>query len=194
MKNQALSPRQTRWAQWLATFNFKIIHIKGTENQRTDALSRRPNLQGKAKVSGALLQFAKDGTIVYNALKLAATTETGANKWLKWIQKETAASDKDMSHLPKGSMFTNEVYKVFNRTFVPAKIQREFVRRFHEAPAHGHQRIKRTLERLIRDYYFPRAQQIVTEVLRDCTNCHRNKPERHAPYGHLQPVEVPERP
>lgn len=42
---KALNKRKTRWAEFLSEFNFTIIYRKGTENGRTDALSRRSDLE-----------------------------------------------------------------------------------------------------------------------------------------------------
>jgi hypothetical protein len=36
-----LNQRQTRWAEFLSEFNFKIIYTRGSENGRADALSKR---------------------------------------------------------------------------------------------------------------------------------------------------------
>jgi len=36
------NPRQIRWAQWLANFNFKIVYCPGSRGRKPDALSRRP--------------------------------------------------------------------------------------------------------------------------------------------------------
>ena len=36
------NPRQIRWAQWLANFNFKIVYRPGSRRGKPDALSRRP--------------------------------------------------------------------------------------------------------------------------------------------------------
>ena len=35
-----LSPRQTRWWEYLSCFNYNTIHIDGTRNQVADSLSR----------------------------------------------------------------------------------------------------------------------------------------------------------
>jgi len=52
----------------LAEYYFKIKHIKGTDNARVDALSRKAELQGKEKVEGAILRIDKDSKIRYNYL------------------------------------------------------------------------------------------------------------------------------
>jgi len=36
------NPRQIRWAQWLANFNFQIVYCPGSRGGKPDALSRRP--------------------------------------------------------------------------------------------------------------------------------------------------------
>ena len=36
------NPRQIRWAQWLANFNFKIVYRPGSHGGKPDALSRQP--------------------------------------------------------------------------------------------------------------------------------------------------------
>jgi len=52
----------------LAEYYFKIKHIKGTDNARADALSRKAELQDNKKVKGAILRMDEDGKIRYNYL------------------------------------------------------------------------------------------------------------------------------
>ena len=57
----------------LAEYHFKIKYIKGTDNTRVDALSRKVELQGKEKIKGVILRIDNDGKIKYNYLQLIAT-------------------------------------------------------------------------------------------------------------------------
>ena len=41
MTVRKLTERQMRWALVLSRYNFRIVHVSGTENGRADALSRR---------------------------------------------------------------------------------------------------------------------------------------------------------
>jgi len=50
----------------LAEYHFKIKHVKGLDNARTDTLSRKEELQGNNKVSGALFKESSNGKIWYN--------------------------------------------------------------------------------------------------------------------------------
>jgi len=57
----------------LAEYHFKIKHVKGSDNTRADALSRKKELQRNDKMSGALLKLDKDGKIRYNYPQLLKT-------------------------------------------------------------------------------------------------------------------------
>ncbi|KAL6352314.1 hypothetical protein LRP88_14398 [Fusarium phalaenopsidis] len=69
-KTQELSGRQLRYAEYLSEFDYVIIHVKGTENGRADAISRRPDLDtGRTKTKEQLLQN-------YNTTSYAKYTNT----------------------------------------------------------------------------------------------------------------------
>jgi len=52
----------------LVEYYFKIKHIKGIDNARVDALSRKVELQDDKKVKGVILRMDDDGKIRYNYL------------------------------------------------------------------------------------------------------------------------------
>ena len=59
-----LNGRQTRWYEFLSEFNFSINYIKGSENARADALSRRADhANNTSKDSPPLLQEQQDGSL-----------------------------------------------------------------------------------------------------------------------------------
>ena len=43
MTTKKLTPRQARWAKFLSEFNFKVTYQTGKNNDKADALTRRPN-------------------------------------------------------------------------------------------------------------------------------------------------------
>ena len=59
----------------LAEYHFEIKHVKGTDNARADALSRKAELQGSEKPSDAMLRIDEDGKIKYNYPKLVVVHE-----------------------------------------------------------------------------------------------------------------------
>jgi len=52
----------------LVEYYFKIKYIKGTDNAKANALSRKVELQGKEKIKGVILRMDNDGKIRYNYL------------------------------------------------------------------------------------------------------------------------------
>lgn len=68
---QQLSKRQLRYAETLAEFDFEIIHRKGSENGRADAMSRRPDYDtGQPIIKGQVLRMRDDG--IYEQMELGA--------------------------------------------------------------------------------------------------------------------------
>ena len=64
----------------MAVYNFKISYIKGLENTRADALSRKPEyLENKTYPSYAILK-AEPGGLVFNTIELTTISRlTGSN-------------------------------------------------------------------------------------------------------------------
>jgi len=57
----------------LVEYYFKIKYIKGTDNARADAFSRKVELQSKEKIKGVILRIDNNSKIRYNYLQLTAT-------------------------------------------------------------------------------------------------------------------------
>ena len=57
----------------LAEYHFKIKHVKGSDNAKADALSKKEKLQKNDKVSRALFKENSNGKIRYNHPQLSKT-------------------------------------------------------------------------------------------------------------------------
>jgi len=64
----------------------------------------------------------------------------------------------------------------------------------HDPPAMGHPGRAKTLELLARKYYWPSMRKDVDRFVQNRHVCRRMKSTRHAPYGVLKPLSVPDRP
>jgi transposase InsO family protein len=64
----------------------------------------------------------------------------------------------------------------------------------HDPPAMGRPGRAKTLELLTRKYYWPKKRKDVDRFVRNCNICRRTKAIRHAPYGVLRPLSIPQRP
>ena len=67
---QNLSGKQLRYAEYLAEFDYVIIHRKGSENGRADAISRQPSLAEKqAPISQTVFESTPQGHLKQRTLK-----------------------------------------------------------------------------------------------------------------------------
>ena len=80
-----------------AEYDFKIEHIKGSDNAKADILSRKKKLQRNDKVLGALLKLKENGKIQYNHPQLAEIYKAPVSLQTQKIQ-ETQSKDKDLEN------------------------------------------------------------------------------------------------
>ena len=84
-------------------------------------------------------------------------------------------------------------HKVANKKeIVPERAQEEVIQRHHDRPLHRHPRQDKTLEKIQRNYHFDGMKHKVTEFIRNCEQCAKNKPSRHKPYRQAQQMDLPE--
>ena len=79
-----------------------------------------------------------------------------------------------------------------NKEEVPESAQEDVIRQHHDGPLHGHPGRDKTLEKIRRCYHFNGMKRKVTEFIRNCEECAKNKPSRHKPYGESQQMDLPE--
>jgi hypothetical protein len=81
------------------------------------------------------------------------------------------------------------------RVCVPKK-QRKFVLNYiHDSLSESaHAGWQRTYNRMADTYYWPLMCRTIKSFVRSCDICQKVKPRRHAPYGLLRPVPIPEKP
>jgi transposase InsO family protein len=153
---KTLGRRQVRWSEMLGQHKFKIVHIKGKDNGRADALSRRSDIAGtKEIVKSTILKQYGDGSL-------------------------------------GPARYVNNIFKIGND--VPEELQEQIIRQHHDDPVHGHPGVSRTIELIQRNYQFKNMKEKVATFIKKCADCQRNKHSTHAPYGEMQPMELPTEP
>jgi transposase InsO family protein len=86
----------------------------------------------------------------------------------------------------------NNVLTITNK--VPEELQEAIIREHHDDPVHGHPGVTRTMELIQRNYSFQKMKDKVTNYVRKCADCQKNKHGTHAPYGEMQALELPDEP
>lgn len=194
-----LTRRQARWAETLSQYDFRIIHCKGNENGQADALSRRPDYEIKGKsIEPAILRREKDGSIAYNRQQLAATIELETNEIEQKIAEETKNEPLMEKYAEtvkeKVNRGANGTIYIHGLLYVPEKLREDIIRQHHDDPTRGHPGIDKTMEQILRNYYFPNMRRRIMRYIQNCDTCIRNKPARHLPYGQMQTPEPPKKP
>lgn len=202
MDKMRLSRRQARWAQKLAEYNFVIVYREGKANGKADALSRRSGDlpkegDGRGRPIDSILK-------PQNFLSFAATTNFHAEV-SKSLATDTlgqsvikALNSGDSRH-PKVALaecsYSNGLLLVNGLLYIPddESLQAKIIRSCHEHPAAGHPGRAATFELLTREYWWPSMRRTIARYIRNCDTCSRIKPARHAPYGFLSPLTVPQR-
>ena len=199
--------RQARWQEYFATFDFKIIYRPGKKNGKADALSRRADHQLKAtnnSCEASLLKpsqlegfDAEDGcyftleTTFINDLKQCYLQDETACQILKDLELPTNQNDNFPWTLNEGLLVRT---KHPEQVYVPNQLRLLVIKLNHDAPTAGHLGVDKTYDILRRNFYWVNMRQDVESYIRSCTVCKAMKNDRHAPYGSMVRVPLPELP
>ena len=83
-----------------------------------------------------------------------------------------------------------------NRWYIPKdeSLRRTIMDAEHDLMLAGHFRTYKTIGRVRASFFWPKMDANITDYVRSCDVCQRNKVIRHKKYGLLEPLEVPIRP
>ena len=192
-----LTRMQQKWMGILQSFDCDIFHRPGAENVVADALSRRPDHRSSSSEGAPAYDR---GEPVYHLSSLS---------WVKVSDdliptlQQAALADAQYLRLRKEILggkrpdFRDEeglIYKGF-RLYVPeCNLRHTLLSEAHDAPLSGHLGRDKTLERLSRNFYWPRMHQQVHDYVRTCETCQAIKPSSRLKMGLLFPNTVPSRP
>uniref|UniRef100_A0A0A9CM28 Integrase catalytic domain-containing protein n=1 Tax=Arundo donax TaxID=35708 RepID=A0A0A9CM28_ARUDO len=165
---------QHQWASKLLGFDFRVEYRPGALNTVADALSRR------------------DADDMISAMALSAPSFTFFDE----LRATTAADDSLTSARTKaaageeGWAVVDGLLTKDGKVFVP---QSSGLIDAVLTLAHGlgHEGVQKTLHRLRADFYIVGARRLVSDFVRACEVCQRNKTDHLRPGGLLQPLDVP---
>eukprot|EP00833_Pecoramyces_ruminatium_P005437 jgi/Orpsp1_1/1179469/evm.model.c7180000069456.1 len=184
--------RQHRWHLFFQEYDFQLIYRQGRKNGKPDSLSRRPILKTFKEVQSFIGVVS---SLIDEIIKYTKDDETAKDIFLYFSPKNTK---NNMVYKPfrKINKFKiqNNMILYNNLIYIPEKLRLEILMKYHESPNAGHLGIKRTLELITRNFWWPKIQDDVKSFVSSCENCARNKINRHRRYGLLKPLETPERP
>ena len=179
-KTQELSGRQLRYAEYLSEFDYIIIHVKGTENGRADAISRRPDLDtGKIRTKEQLLQLTQEGHLTQRTIaciqqrtlpyyltdewknKIIANLTLGELRRLVTGRANWVGSQQGMITCQK-------------RIFVPQKCVEDFIEHCHQTVKHDSKLNDEDFWKTIHEH-FTWEDLSAGPNFADCKTCHYNQ-------------------
>ena len=188
-----LSPRQVRWVERLAEFDFEIVPIKGKSNTVADAISRKsskPTLRN-SNYAKTLLNQLLTKTFHINAIstlqagsKIHEDLTTGYENDPDF--KEHYRNPQEPYELRNNLLF----YK--NRLCVPrGQFKENLIHDYHTTPSAGHMGEDKTRLRIQPLYYWKNMRLDIENYVKGCRICQQTKSRNHKPFGFLQPIAPP---
>jgi hypothetical protein len=215
-----LNRRQARWSQFLSQFNFQIVYRPGKSGGKPDALTRRSRDLPKegdnndARTTKNLSTVIKPHQLVptIDALHLLANgndapAAVNLNRLLNDAYEADSLPNDILRMLRDGVRHSRRItltecedrdgrlwYR--NRLYVPEywPLRLHLRQQHHDTPVAGHPGRSKTLELLYRQYYWKNMRQNVEPYVRNCQTCQRARTSRHAPFGILRPLPIPDQP
>ena len=180
-----LTPRQLRWMQFFAEYDFVVTFRPGAENQKADALSRQGSTHLiTAKPQHPILDPAKVICVITadNFLESVKTSFL-SQQWKDWVSQDSCRK------LLKGLPFHGSVL------FLPSKaLQQRAFQWCHKDSLAGHPGIDKTIELLRRKFWWPTLGADIRRWVGGCLVCASAKACHSRSRGLLQPLPTPTSP
>lgn len=185
-----LSGPQARWLQLVEQYDFTIKHVPGTTNVVADALSRRPDLR-----SNLLLCAPRSESSLTKSVLHHRSDDSDYMHTLE--QVKTAAAPFTFSTNEDDLLFYQSPDGGPARLYIPTSMRDSVIQEAHDINISGHLGMDKTLERVMRRFYWPSIEATVRAYVRayvsTCEACQRNKPSNRRPAGLLQPLPIPDK-
>jgi hypothetical protein len=194
-----LNRRQARWSMFLADFDFEIKYRPGSQQLKPDALSRREEYkpkEGEDCLTNQHVILIKPEKFHINGVVSSPEDNTLTERIRTLLGDDTFAKEimENLENSPKFSVINGLLFKE-GLLYVPDLESRlEILKSRHDSKVAGHYGIRKTVELVMRDYWWPKLWEFIRDYVQSCDVCARSKPSRHKPYGLLMPLEAPKRP
>ncbi|SCZ91572.1 BZ3500_MvSof-1268-A1-R1_Chr1-2g01497 [Microbotryum saponariae] len=195
---KVLTRRQARWSETVNHLNYIIKYRPGAQNNKADALSRRPDFAAGGKAC------EQPGVVILCPSSISATFSPSSEiaDLIKSRLLHDPASlrvindlNRDASLHPDFALqdgFLLQRHKIYVPDFEPLKVK--LLHQVHDSPPSGHFGQAKSFELLDRNFVWPGMHAFVNDYVRSCDSCQRNKPSHHRKHGPLHSLPVPTKP
>ena len=206
-KPQLLTPRQVRWQELFATYWFDIIYRPGKKNGKADELSRiedpdqpsrEPDKDSILKPS-QLIDFNEDeacyviiDTNFVDDIKQNYRTDKLAQEILADLKKQVGGDYNKKHWIEVDGLIVRQSNP--EQVYVPTQLRKSIIQLNHDSEFAGHLGIDKTVDLILRNYFWPKMRQDIAGYIKHCTICRTKKDDRHAPYGKAVRAPIPDLP
>jgi len=165
-ETRKITPRQARWIEFLADYDFELEHLPGYTNTVADLLSRNPDHEKGVKIADSI-------AILPDHL------------WKTLANAGRAPEPLNFEIRAKGAKTNHKEYLEEDDT-----LRRNVLKEIHDTPVGGHPGISNTWHLVDRNYYGPRLRKFVESYVKGCAKCQESKvitTQKRAP---LQPFDT----
>lgn len=204
-----LTAKQTRWMALFSTFgDLQFVHVKGSDNARADALSRRHDHDvGSAERQMIRSDIAKQQFAeVFGKLGLPSArvnamiveSHAGSTEITKAVIDGYAKDERCKRIVKDPQRYGYRVrWNMLERIedgsiLVPdiSEVKAHILKCIHDAPTSGHLGVAKTYDRLSASYHWLNQWVDVADYVRSCETCQQAKQRNGKTPGLHQPVEV----
>ncbi|CAL1372707.1 unnamed protein product [Linum trigynum] len=177
LTQKKLTPKQARWQDFLAEFDFVMEYNPGKANSVADALSRKSAAASISQPTFPLKERIVEGL--------------GHDPFAKTVAEYIEQGKTRRFWMKDGLIMTKG-----ERMFVPrwANLRKEIMKECHDSKWAGHPGIERTQALIEEAYFWPRMRDDVEMYVKTCLVCQQDKMEQRSPAGLLEPLPTPQRP
>ena len=185
-----------RWAMYLKSFNFDVIHVAGKENELPDALSRDPGTEVFADDADLLedLLPPEQNTKNQNRYFASILAQDLRERILQaQINEPVDVTDADRYLQPAQTLqFSEGAYYVYElgkppRIYVPYSCRGDGIKYFHEDPLASHPGADETLRTIRENHFWPRMRSDIRHAVGNCATCLLSKAGKPISKGVLHP-------
>jgi len=202
---KVLNRRQARYYELISELNFKLIHRPGTQQGKSDALSRRADLATNSRATEASpvtifppSRFTVTATFSdpHPSLEEELLAYQDEDTEIRQVLQDRRLNENSENHDSRYTLGNDNLLRWEDRIYVPnhTPLKLRILREVHDDPAGGHCGNEKTFERLRRRFYFPQDRRFTLNYVSTCDTCFRAKSRRSKAHGLLKPLPAPSRP
>jgi hypothetical protein len=173
--------RLGRWVLRLAPFKFKIKHSRGIDNVVADAFSRMYDGHCPESPEMVCATMLSSLPLVYSSLHEHQGGDALCQELRRKVEHKEAGGENFCIH--NGLLCYSPKKARRRRWVVPSSLRRMLLQYFHDGVLAGHLGARKTLGKIVSNFWWPSMRKEVFDYVRRCELCQRAKPAQHTRVG-----------